>query len=116
MTRKISEILDTGLLPCPFCGELPKFERSFAGGPYILCDGCGAATMFAETETEASARWNTRLSKAIVDELAEALEKAERRFDLIARGLPREVADPLIGARECQEALLLARKQEAGHG
>lgn len=48
------------LLACPFCGGQPSIERSFSGGPYVLCGGCGAATMFATNSRLASDLWNNR--------------------------------------------------------
>lgn len=48
------------LKACPFCCGPAAFERSYSGGPYVLCGQCGAATMFAETTEDAARLWNTR--------------------------------------------------------
>ena len=49
--------------PCPFCGILPDSRRSIGEtGWKITCDDseCGYAAVFAHTEEEAIAQWQTR--------------------------------------------------------
>lgn len=49
-----------GLEPCPFCDGEAQIEWSFPGGPYVLCNDCGAATFYGKSIGEAIAAWNTR--------------------------------------------------------
>lgn len=68
---------ETGLLPCPFCGD---FAGYYVSGPkgYVYCTGCGVSTDgsythrepdWAEEETRL---WNTRVYP---EEVQEAIEK-----------------------------------------
>ena len=57
----------TGLKPCPFCGgkaELVEDVWSDNEYCYVTCVDCHAGTNACDTQDEAVAKWNSRVSEA----------------------------------------------------
>jgi Lar family restriction alleviation protein len=43
---------------CPICGDASEIARVVTGMSYVICDNCGTAGPFADTEEEAVFAWN----------------------------------------------------------
>jgi Lar family restriction alleviation protein len=61
------EIVSAVLLPCPFCGGEPRFER--IGTPrlscIVACLDCGASLESPDQGEQSGSSWNTRASPAL---------------------------------------------------
>lgn len=49
------------LKPCPFCGEDNLEIIVYSLGCFVLCPGCGVATVNRPTKKEAADVWNRRV-------------------------------------------------------
>ena len=59
---KIQWIVQSKILPCPFCGkQAQKYEDDYDGKFYVCCIGyCGGYVMSDESMDDAVKRWNSR--------------------------------------------------------
>ena len=66
------------LLPCPFCGAVPRFDDEQGMPVCVLCGECGASSGFypAGRYDEAAAAWNTRANMGPLLAEIEALREA----------------------------------------
>lgn len=57
------------LKPCPFCGGEARMESVDLGVFWVECKNCYAETICADTEDEAAAAWNRRVTDEMEDDL-----------------------------------------------
>lgn len=74
---------DVELLPCPFCGAVPRFDGEQGMAVCVLCGECGASSDFSPAghEREAAAAWNTRADILDTAYLAIGAAAALRELD-----------------------------------
>jgi hypothetical protein len=90
--------MNSELKPCPFCGGGAAIGRISEGYTYIYCWwGCSSRTAPIYGVEHAIAVWNTR---AIEDDLVEALQKAAQRLEIIQDTIKEEVIDRLHAKQE----------------
>ena len=105
----------TPLLPCPFCGELPRKQRNRGGGLYIFCSNrelCVCPSIEGSNggdDSETIAAWNTRAQSPAFDAMKTALHDfLGRATD--GRDVPEWLRDEVV---KLDAALKLAK--EAPH-
>ena len=70
----------TGIKPCPFCGQIPDFTKSWDEEDlyYLACDNINCAvevkTVLSDTTIEAIYRWNDRKGESNREENKKASE------------------------------------------
>lgn len=60
-----NEVDEEALLPCPFCGGIPRLGESEDGGHFIECSECGSSTnltyfLMDDASRDVRERWNRR--------------------------------------------------------
>jgi Lar family restriction alleviation protein len=65
-----SSACSADLLPCPFCGEEPKFESEivvFHSHMRFRCEGCGVVTPWSFEISDIYRHWNKRRATGLVN-------------------------------------------------
>lgn len=79
------------LLPCPFCGGLPRSIRQRSGDEdvfytTIVCASCFISTAdFEDAPDDAATSWDTRVPDPRIAELEARAEKAEAARDVLLK-------------------------------